>query len=212
MPTAIFEANGLRIARSPYGGSVGGPAFEKPLTYSESREIVATLLDYLTKLSISSCQITMPPSCCYREFSETFRLALLEHGFRYINRDISSVVKLGTTSQVEAILTSRARNAARQALEHGITFPLRGNVTDFWQVMEKTFQKHGSNPTHTLDEFQWLCEHLPDQVYADIAYLDNRPVAGIGYFGDELRKQFVLSVSRSEFREQHQPNEGNYYT
>lgn len=68
---AIFEEHGLRIARSPYGGSYGGPAFEKRLTYGESCEVVETLIEYLTGLCIGSCQITLPISCCYARYSET---------------------------------------------------------------------------------------------------------------------------------------------
>ena len=56
------------------------------------------------------------------------------------------------------------------------------NVQDFWRVVDKTFEKLNVQPTHTNEEFQWLCNHLPRRVHVDVAYVADRPVAGIGYF------------------------------
>jgi hypothetical protein len=182
MPMGIFEEQAGRVALSPYGASYGGPVFERPLSYGTSREVVARLIDYLVEQEVNRCQLTLPISCCYADYSETFRLALLEQGFRCINRDISSVVALGPSVPVARVVTSRARNSARTAAKSGVTFTLHGSVKDFWRLMEKTYQKHQTDPTHTVEEFQWLCEHLPESVYVDVAYLDGQAAAGIGYF------------------------------
>jgi hypothetical protein len=49
-------------------------------------------------------------------------------------------------------------------------------------VMDATFERHGTLPTHSREEFGWLSDALPDRVYADVAYHDGRPIAGVGYF------------------------------
>lgn len=40
----------------------------------------------------------------------------------------------------------RARRHARQATTSGVTFEQRGSVENLWQVMERTFKKHGTPP------------------------------------------------------------------
>jgi len=55
------------------------------------------------------------------------------------------------------------------------------SIDDFWIVMEKTFQKHKVKPTHTFDEWQLLNEKFPNRFWNDVAYIDNKPVAGIGH-------------------------------
>jgi len=57
-------------------------------------------------------------------------------------------------------------------------------------VMEATFERHGTPPIHTIEEFRWLAETLPNRVYADVAYWDGQPVAGVGYF---VINRFVTS-------------------
>jgi predicted N-acyltransferase len=55
-------------------------------------------------------------------------------------------------------------------------------LEDFAAVMTATFQRHGTQPTHTLAELRWLARALPDRVYVDVAYHEGRPVAGVAYF------------------------------
>lgn len=182
MPMAVFQEGERLVARSPYGASYGGPVFQEPLNYADSQEVVTRLLRYLNEVGIMACTLTLPIPCCYAKYSETFRLVLYEYGFQCVNRDISSVVCLNSGNPVSEEMTSRARNMARKAHKARVASVHRADVADFWVVMEKTFEKHGAKPTHTFQEFRWLCDHLPDHVYVDVAYLDDRPVAGIGFF------------------------------
>jgi lipid II:glycine glycyltransferase (peptidoglycan interpeptide bridge formation enzyme) len=71
---------------------------------------------------------------------------------------------------------------ARKAEKLGIRTAHRASVTDFQSLLDKTYDRLGIRPTHTASEFAWLCEHLPEDVYADVAYKDDLPIAGIGFF------------------------------
>jgi hypothetical protein len=194
IPMAIFEENDQRIAKSPYGGSYGGPVFNKNQSYHESHEILDALLSYLDIIQVTDFIMTLPLQACYRQYSETFRFVLIEKGFQCTNRDISSLVFLDTDCPVSEVITSRARNMVRKARSAGIEIVHGGSVKDFWSIMEKTFSKHGTSPTHSLEEFTWLQTHLPEHVYVDVAYMDGKPVAGIGYFvvNDQVNSSFYL--------------------
>ncbi len=185
MPLAIFDEDGRRVAKSPYGGSYGGPVFSKPQNYQDSHGVVEAILEYLKSQGISELTLTLPISVCYQRYSEILRFVLLEWGFQCINRDISSVVCLDKNNPTSKEMTSRARNTARKARKArkmGINVVRQAPITDFWQILEMTFAKHGSNPTHTLAEFRWLHERNSERVYVDIASLDGIPIAGVGYF------------------------------
>ena len=89
MPLAIFDEDGRRIARSPYGGSYGGPVFSRPQNYHDSHGVVEAILEYLESQKVNELTLTLPISVCYQRYSETLRLVLLELGFQCISRDIS---------------------------------------------------------------------------------------------------------------------------
>lgn len=183
MPMAIFSENGRNMARSPFGGSYGGIVLKEAPTYQAARELVSTLVGYLRTHDIAELTLTPPIQVCHQQYSETFAFALLEQGFKIVNSDISSVVMLKETEDIEKnLFSSRARNMARKASKSGITVKFRQPVVHFWPMLEKTYTKLGKQPTHSLKEWQWLCDHLPGETWCDVAYLDDQPVAGIGHF------------------------------
>lgn len=182
MPLAVLEADGEKIARSPYGASYGGPVFEKPPDYSECCDVVSALTEYMRHIHVTRCKLVLPVSCCYRTYSETMRLSLLEQGFQCVNRDISSVVNLSGELPMQKRITSRARNMARKAEKSGIVRRTRAPLEDFWTVLEKTYQEIDRKPAHTFSELQWLCRRFPDEVYVDVAYYKGVPVAGVACF------------------------------
>jgi hypothetical protein len=185
IPLAIFPIELLsnnkliKYAKSPYGGSYGGPVFKRNLDYKESMEIIKVILEYLNRFDITNFIMTLPIFPCSKIYSDTFRLALIENNFKCINRDISSVVSLYQNIDIQ--ITSRARNMVRKAQKMNVEIKMDVDISDFWKVLELTFDKHNTLPTHTYDELKWLWDKF-DEIYFDVAYYENKPIAGIGYF------------------------------
>lgn len=181
MPMAIFYENGKKIAKSPYGASYGGIITTQALNYNKSHDIVSELIKYCKRESIDNIFITLPLRILEKVSSDTLLFSLLENGFCIANSDISSVLFLSENDLEHKIFTSRARNMARKARKVNVHASLNANIDDFWKVMEKTFNKHCTRPTHTFDEWKYLNEKFPDSFWNDVAYIDNRPIAGIGH-------------------------------
>ena len=180
MPMAVADEGGRRVARSPYGGSYGGPVFERRLRYHEAMAVAAQLARALAGLGVDKATVTLPVAPLYAEPCETLRLALCENGFASIRRDISSVVAVRPTrAAAEAAMDSRARNAARKAARLGVTTVRGADVDAFWPVLLRSYERHGVAPTHTRDELARLAATFPDAVSVDVALLDGQPVAGI---------------------------------
>ena len=184
MPMALAP-NETRVARSPYGASYGGPAFAEPPGYATSLAWVRSLLEHLQDAGAEQCVLTLPINCCYRVYTDTFRLALHEAGFRCVRREVSSAVCLDDRLPAHEPVACRAGavlRRVRRAERHGIIGVHRAPPDAFWAVLEQTFGRHQAKPTHTRQELEWLCDRLPDRVWLDVAYEKDRPVAGVAVF------------------------------
>ena len=156
MPMAIFDQGDSLIARSPYGASYGGPMFSHPLSYSESHQIVTSLLDYLRNRNVTQFEMALPIPCLYRKYSETFQLALIEQGFHLGNRDISSIVSLSCTSPISEAMNQRSRRSARKARKAGVEIAHQGNLDDFWHVNFQLFLELQFQPPEIQSKYSIL--------------------------------------------------------
>ena len=77
-------------------------------------------------------------------------------------------------------MSRKARNCQVRIVQHA-------PIDDFWRAMDATFAKHGTKPTHTQEEYTLLASRFPGRIWADVAYLDATPVAGVGYFAINRR-------------------------
>jgi Acetyltransferase (GNAT) domain len=179
---AVDEEDGVRVARSPYGASYGGIVLFREPVYSLSADIIASLVKWLIENRIEYCRFTHPIACCSAISMDTFTLALQEAGFALINRDISSVVRLGLKNTVWDRVSGNARNMVRKAERNGIVIDHDPLFADYWQVMEQTFTKHGTNATHNREELSDLIRRFPKHISIHVARMKGRPVAGVCEF------------------------------
>jgi len=178
----IHDGGNERMALSPYGGSYGSFVLMEQPTYSMARDLVVSFNDYLREQRIDRFVTTPPIACCAVNPLDVLYFAMLTHGYRSVSRDLSSIVKFMTDRQVSDQVSSRARNMARKAQARNITVK-RGNLADFWRVLQQTFERHGTRPTHSLSDLEYLSDKHPGQIYFDVAYDDKgEPLAGVGYF------------------------------
>jgi hypothetical protein len=198
IPLAIDESG---IARSPYGASYGGFIFTEILSYSDSKIIVDQFLDYLKAIHVKKVLITPPIDVYYDNYSATFLFSLLAQGFKFTNSDITSVARLYENIE-ESLFSSRTRRSIKKAKSNNITINYNGNTDDFWKIMDKTFYRHNTSPTHSKEQWEYLCLKFPDKIFSPIAYLENTPVSAIGYF--QVSKKCGMSfyiANDSEYKE-----------
>ncbi|ABI68039.1 GNAT family N-acetyltransferase [Syntrophomonas wolfei] len=194
----IEEQDGECLARSPYGASYGGVVFQSYPGYRKGKEIVQLILDYLKQHQVDRFIITPPIACCSKSSLDTFNFNLLEAGFKSINRDISSVYYFENRPVFEC-LPSKVRNTIRTAEKNDIEIRQNADIRDFWQVLSSTYFKHGTNPTHSIEEFNLLMDLLPGRIYTNVAYKDGIPVAGVACF--EINKLTNSSFYLCQFQE-----------
>lgn len=179
---AVDEEDGGLVARSPYGASYGGIVLFREPTYSQATDIAASLVKWLNEKNIERCRFTLPIACCSEVSGDTLTFALHESGFVLVNRDISSVVRLCMEKPVWDRVSGNARNMVRKAERAGLLIENNAVCEDFWMVMDCTFAKHDTTPTHSRAELSDLMERFPNRVRINIARLKERPVAGVCEF------------------------------
>jgi hypothetical protein len=194
LPLGIFVENEVTVARTPFGASYGGFVFNHILPYHSAHDIVILMLDYLSAHAVQEIFITPSIELYHKNYCETFLFCLLENGFKPITFDITSIVPLHVDDIEHSVFTSRIRNMARKAEKAGVITIPQAPLLDFWCLMEKTFEKHGTCPTHTRAELEQLIKLFPKAITIDVAYFNNIPVAGVCYFtiNDRINMSFYL--------------------
>ena len=184
LPLGIFKDGGKQIARSPFGASNGGPVFNKPPNYSESRDFIKTLVEYLRSQKVNELHFMLNPGCYEKIYCETFRFALLEEGFVSVKRDITSVIALNETLPEAAMLKRKAADLARKvrkAKKAGIEIHFDSPLDDFKIVFEKTYNRLQKKATHTIEELKTLSEKVKG-ISFEVGYVKDKPVVGICHF------------------------------
>jgi hypothetical protein len=193
MPMAVGVEDGERVARSPYGGSVGGPVIAQAGSWRLHQELAVALVAYLQSASVDRLLLTRAPLAWHPSLDERISLALMAGGFRPLRRELHSLINLrgpkpwGVSARVNRSLTRAQRAGIR--LQHAA--PLE----PFFETLRATFAKHGTVPTHTREELEWLCTHRPKHVGVHVAWHGERPVAGVAEFQvtPSVRQAFYLT-------------------
>lgn len=183
LPLAIFKENGLKIAKSPYGASVGG-IVHKIVKIDDALEIAKLLTDYLKKIKIARLYYTLPPFIYYKQIGHEIEFALMKQGAKIINRDLTSVISVAGKNIEEIFQTSfekRARTAVRKAQKLNIQIKWADhlqNLEDFYRVILESKAKFKTKPTHTLEELRRIEQLCPGALKMILAYYQDRLVAG----------------------------------
>lgn len=191
MPMAFIEEGSEIVAKSPYGASYGGAIFMKTLNYKDSNQIVIEIINYLKNLKVKELIVTPSLDIFYKEFSDTFIFSLLEQGAKCINSDITSIVKIQKNNLEK--FNSRNKRILKKISENYF-INIDAPIEDFGILMNKTFEKHGTKPTHTLEQLKSLKANKKLNIKFPIIYYENSPIAGIGEFkiNNQIKMSFYI--------------------
>lgn len=182
LPLGLFLTEHGKIARSPYAASYGGIIFLRPPTYSEASRVITAFIDWLRSEGIQQCVITQSPDIFHDRNISTAIFGYHEQGFRLTSRDVCSVVNTASKSDIKGRMKGNARNKVRKAENAGVIVDTTASLEELWPVVEETFERHGTRPTHSYEELADLLNRCPQDIRIVIARLDKRPVAGIVEF------------------------------
>lgn len=162
------------------GASYGGFVFSD-ISIQNAFYLVEDLLNYARGKNFRRILLTVPPMIYSSRFNNHIEFALIQSGFQYRKREITSVVKLNCTmKEILNLYKNEARTALKKAQKMGIKIQINTDYDAFYSILVANLEAHGSlSATHNLDEIKKLAEMYPDKIFLFGAFLDDEMIAGI---------------------------------
>ena len=179
------------------GSTVGSFVVPESLSIANAFELSSSLVKYAKRHKFEGIRITLPPNLYQSRLSNYMDFALLNNGFFYLKRDITSILFLEKTLQktVEKFRPSHKRSV-RKAKENGIVVRQSNDFKTFYKILEKNLSiRHGVKPTHSLKELVYLQSIFPGRVNLFSAFMGEIMVAGVINFivNDHVVLAFYIS-------------------
>ena len=185
---ALFPAIELDLDKdktliSHRGSSFGGFVY-RDLGIKDAFNMSESLKDYARENKFSRIIITTPPLVYMSRYSNYFDFAFLQTGFRYMKREISSIVQLsGNEDTVFNLLKPEARTAVRKSIKSGIQVRISDDYEEYFEILKQNLRmRHNVAPTHSLEELVKLKEMFPKHIHLWGAYLEGKLIAGVVNF------------------------------
>ncbi|RMH63314.1 MAG: GNAT family N-acetyltransferase [Calditrichaeota bacterium] len=211
--SALFPATDVQLDKertliSHRGSSYGGFVY-RDMGIRDAFQLVEALTGHARDAGFNKIWITLPPLVYMRRYSNYIDFALTRNGFRYLKREISSVLQLpSSTAEIFSAFKPEARTATRKSLKSGIEIRRSDEYDAYYDILQHNLKmRHNVSPTHTLPELKKLARLFPEKIHLWGAYLDGRMIAGVVnficneqtvlafYIADDKRYQQYRSVN-----------------
>lgn len=204
-PAAEQEVDGNRRLVSHPGASYGGPVTPIGLTFQGSYDLVESLIQYAREAEFQQIELTLPPTIYNRRLSNYIDFSLLQHGFTYSKREVSSILFLEQTPEENlAKFSDSSRRAVRKARNSGVEIRFSNDYETFYQILLHNLKRrHNVQPTHTLEELLQLADLFPEDIHLLAAFLDDRMIAGITIFDTTPDVTLAFYISHDEAFQQY---------
>lgn len=190
---------------SHQGASYGGFVYQDSLSIKQAFELTENLIDYALKNKFERIIITHSPFVYQRRYNNYIDFAFSKNGFKYLKREVSSVVVLDVKEdEVLKLFKSEARTAVRRAEKLGVVIKRTDDFETYYNILKSNLAlRHNVQPAHTLPELIKLNKLFPDKIQLIGAYVKNKMVAGVVnfYCNDQVVLVFYIS---------HDPEYQNY--
>lgn len=183
-PAAEKEIEGKQFLVSHPGTSYGSFIVPEDISFADSYDIVESLIEYAKAQIFYGIRLTPPPTIYSQRLSNYIDFSLLQHGFRYLKREISSILFLEETIEqnLDKFKSSHKR-AVRKAIKEGIEVRESDRFDEFYEILKNNLKiRHNVTPTHTLDELLKLKELFPNKINLFGAFFGDKMVAGVVSF------------------------------
>lgn len=180
---AVKEEKNTKILVAHPGASYGGLVLSKDCMVSDTGKIVDALIVHAKQQGFAEIRfLRLPPVSIRQELSDDQEYWLYQRGaiLERLEMDGSIDLRDWQESMILDCFTGKCRNMVRQAGRSGLTVRVSDDFKGFWPILEATLtSRHGTHPTHTLEEIERLKALLGDELRLFGAYDGSRLVGGI---------------------------------
>jgi hypothetical protein len=192
LPAALKD----NVLVSHPGASYGGFVLKPDVSVTETGAIVDTLIAYAKEKKFAGISLLrLPPVSLHRQWSEDQLYWAYQRGFSLTRTEMDGAIDLSslTPDMVMDSLTGKCRNMVRQAERAKITVKLTNDFATYWPVLEG---RHGTKPTHTVEEILKLHALLPNHFRLLSAHAGKTMVGGIVLITINDRALYTLYMAQ----------------
>jgi len=213
LPAAIKQGGESQILISHPGVSMAGPVFNDSISIKDLFGVVEALTEWTNANAISKIILTLPPQIYYSRPSNYLDFALLESGFTYLKREVSSVIPLDFAEEDTLLIFSpESGRAARKAEKSGVKVCESEDFPAFYAILQKNLgMRHNVQPTHSLDELITLKNLFPEKIKLFGAFHDEQMIAGIVIFVCNPKVALAFYISHLEEMQQYRAVNALFY-
>jgi hypothetical protein len=184
LPATVRLENSKKIMTSHRGASYGGFVTRSPLSIQDAFRLVETLEQYARENGFDGFDLTPAPQIYYHRPNNYIDFALIQNGFTYKKREISSIIPLDFTEEdILSTFIPASRRNVRRAMKLGVEVKECEAYETFYQILQKNLKmRHNVTPTHTIPELLLLKQIFPDRIKLFAAYSGEQMVAGVVMF------------------------------
>ena len=199
-PAAEQQINSEKHLISHPGLSFGSFVVLNNISVADSCEMIEKFIGYIKKLKFKVAFIKLSPIFHHQRPSNYIEFFLLKSGFKYKNRDLTSILSLGENIKTSLFkFRSSHIRGLKIAKKKGVKIFQSVEYEEFYRILERNLSKrHGVSPTHTLKELKKLRNLFPEQLKLFSAKLDNRMIAGVLNFLINERVVLAFYISHDE--------------
>ncbi len=214
-PGAYRDEDGLKAWTSHPGASYGGLIIRPDLGIATVHRIVERLIRVAQSEGIERLRFTPPPFIYHRRLTDVVEFTMLRAGFGYLKQDYTQAVDLRDIpiedSEILAKYDNKTRTAVRKARKMGVVvkhdLPLNGEPLDqFYDILVRNRARLGVTPTHTKEELAKLAELVPNYLDLAMAYIDDKPIAGILNFICNEKVMLEFYIAHNHEDQQYRPS------
>ncbi len=204
LPAVDFADEGRRTLLSHRGASYGGFVIKDTLSIREAFDLVEALIEHAKAEAFAVIDMTPPPQIYLRRPSNYIDFALVQNGFDYRKREISSVIPLDFgRDEILTTFNEGSRRAVRRGVKLGVVVRESddpGEYERFYAILKKNLRlRHNVKPTHTLPELLHVKELFPERIKLFAAYTpENDMAAGVVMFICNPRVVLAFYISHDE--------------
>lgn len=200
LPAVEYSRDNLSILHSHRGSSYGGIVQPENQGIEKNIRIVKALNQYADSAGFDRIIMTLPPDIYNRRLNNYLEFACFRNGYRYLKREISSVLALESTIEENiAKFKSTNRTAFRRGEKMGVSVRISEDFADFYAILKNNLKiRHGVLPTHSLAELIELKKRYPERIRLYGAYLKDKMIAGIVMFDANSRVTLAFYISHDE--------------
>ena len=179
LPAAIKDS---KLIAHP-GASYGGVVLAANVGVKESGEILAAITEHAKAKKLAGMSfVRLTPQSIRQGFSDDQEYWMFQQGWTCTRFEMDGAIDASALTEelLMGSLTGKCRNMVRQAERAGISVKVTQDFAGFWKILEATLTgRHGTKPTHTVEEIIKLKTLCPNDVRLFGAYKADVLVGGI---------------------------------